>query len=480
MEVTEHVLEQASALLATISGVPTLDDARLVRVLELVEDVGRLVDGLRVNTAAEVADRSRHELGSDGLSFRLGQRRPQHLIEQFTRVSGAEAARRMRLGALVRTRFALDHSPLPPLYSAVAEALSRGSIGTDAAAQITTHLQQAAERCAPDDLFEAERRLVDRAVVESADLVGMNARLWRDFLDADGAEPRDDELRKRAEIHLGRERDGMTPIYGQADPVSAAKLKAMFNAYLAPRAKVRFVDENGNLVDCPESARNGSGPPVCGAPTDLAGPDRTPADRTEQLPPDTRTVGQRRFDILIRVITAGLTADTAVPRSKSTIVATIRAEDYNSGRGVGYLDGIDEPVSAASVQALGCDTDVRLLVLGTRGEILALGHGARLFNYAQRVALAVRDGGCIWPQCTAPPSWCEAHHVIPHGGGTFGPTDTANGVLLCSAHHHALHHSDMTLVMESGVPRFIPPERFQMDGRTWAAGSSRVSRVLRQ
>ena len=41
------------------------------------------------------------------------------------------------------------------------------------------------------------------------------------------------------------------------------------------------------------------------------------------------------------------------------------------------------------------------------------------------------------PGCEIPPGWCEAPHVKywEHGGAT----SIANGVLLCSRHHHFLH-----------------------------------------
>ena len=452
MDTIESVIEQATALLASAAGVSELDDSRLVGMLTLAEELGRQADRIRVAVAAEVGERSRHELGSDGLSWRFGQRRPGHLIEQLTLVSAAEAAKRMRLGATVTTRRALDGHPLPPLFARVAEAFAAGKLGVEAAAQITRELGKTSGRCAPDDILHAEAVLVEGALTESADLVGMNARVWRDALDADGAEPRDEELRKRAHFHLGRERNGMTPFGGEADPVNAAKLRAMLNAYAVPGAKPCFVDDSG------------------GSPEDPS--------QDDSAFEDGRTAGQRNLDVLMGVITAGMAADDSVARSRVTIVATVRAEDYESTRGVGWLDGVVEPVSSASVRELGCDADIRVLEFGPRGEVLSLGRTRRLFSPAQRIALAVRDGGCIWPQCTAPPAWCDAHHVEWWKPG--GMTDVRNGALLCPAHHHLLHDSDFTLRMEHGVPRLTPPRRLDPSGRGWQVGLSRVLAPLRR
>ncbi|MEP6482771.1 MAG: HNH endonuclease signature motif containing protein [Rhodoglobus sp.] len=41
----------------------------------------------------------------------------------------------------------------------------------------------------------------------------------------------------------------------------------------------------------------------------------------------------------------------------------------------------------------------------------------------------MRDGGCRFPGCDRPPSWCEAHHIVPWSHG--GRTDLADGLLLC-------------------------------------------------
>jgi Domain of unknown function (DUF222)/HNH endonuclease len=74
---------------------------------------------------------------------------------------------------------------------------------------------------------------------------------------------------------------------------------------------------------------------------------------------------------------------------------------------------------------------------GAPTQPLEVGRASRVVPTAQRTALAVRDGGCVFPGCTRPPAWCEAHHLRHwlHGG----PTDLANLALLCRAHHRAVH-----------------------------------------
>jgi hypothetical protein len=68
----------------------------------------------------------------------------------------------------------------------------------------------------------------------------------------------------------------------------------------------------------------------------------------------------------------------------------------------------------------------------------------RVVTPAQRQALAVRDGGCVFPGCRRPQGWCETHHVRHRLDG--GPTDLNNLALLCRAHHRAIHEGGWRLI----------------------------------
>jgi len=95
-------------------------------------------------------------------------------------------------------------------------------------------------------------------------------------------------------------------------------------------------------------------------------------------------------------------------------------------------------------------------MLGADSAVLDLGFTKRLFDRHQRIALAVRDRGCIFPGCDRPPAWTEAHHITAWEDG--GPTDLANGCLLCSFHHHLVHKGEWAVVMSAdGIPEILPP-----------------------
>ena len=95
---------------------------------------------------------------------------------------------------------------------------------------------------------------------------------------------------------------------------------------------------------------------------------------------------------------------------------------------------------------------------GAPTQPLEVGRASRVVQPAQRSALAVRDGGCVFPDCTRPLAWCEAHHL--HHWLHGGPTDLANLALLCRAHHRAVHEGGWRLTRQpDGQLTAVPPHR---------------------
>jgi Domain of unknown function (DUF222)/HNH endonuclease len=119
-------------------------------------------------------------------------------------------------------------------------------------------------------------------------------------------------------------------------------------------------------------------------------------------------------------------------------------------------DPTDDPSLAAQLQAA-----MRLLPVtlgGAPTQPLEVGRSTRVVSPAQRAALVVRDGGCVFAGCDRPPAWCEAHHLVPWLAG--GPTDLANLVLVCRAHHRAVHEGGWRLHRDpDGHLTATPPHR---------------------
>ena len=85
-----------------------------------------------------------------------------------------------------------------------------------------------------------------------------------------------------------------------------------------------------------------------------------------------------------------------------------------------------DPSRAEGPQGLGAHLRAALALLpptlgGAPTQPLDVGRVTRVVQPAQRTALAVRDGGCVFPDCSRPLSWCEAHHLV-HGWTAAPPT----------------------------------------------------------
>ncbi|KAF0964821.1 HNH endonuclease signature motif containing protein [Rhodococcus sp. T7] len=205
---------------------------------------------------------------------------------------------------------------------------------------------------------------------------------------------------------------------------------------------------------------------------------------------DERTPGRRRADafaeLLRRYLAAGLNGTEAGERPHISV--QVRARDLAYARGTDRSGGTsahtsspsgDGPASAedwAAVLAetgvawaawmgpltitaarhLACDAQVSTVILDDHGAPLDVGLTSRTATRKQRRALAVRDGGCAFPGCGAPASWCEAHHAVHWVDG--GLTDMDNLVLLCGFHHRLIHHDGWEVQIGADRhPWFIPP-----------------------
>jgi hypothetical protein len=138
-----------------------------------------------------------------------------------------------------------------------------------------------------------------------------------------------------------------------------------------------------------------------------------------------------------------------------TVMVHINAVDLEQSRGVGWIDGVDAPVSFRRVQELICAGGYQQVLLGENGNVLFLGDTLRCFNPKLRAAIAARDEGCIIPGCTIPARWCEVHHVTAWQQNE--PTNIDNGTLFCWYHHHAIDTAGWTIRMVQGRSQILGP-----------------------
>ena len=126
--------------------------------------------------------------------------------------------------------------------------------------------------------------------------------------------------------------------------------------------------------------------------------------------------------------------------NKTTLVLTMSWEDLKDRLGAATtLGGLDAGTHLApeTVRKLCCDGAVIPVVLGSDGAVMDWGVEKRFFSDAQTKRLWLRDGGCTYPGCSAPPTWSDAHHLVHWAD--LGPSDLDNAALLCDRHHTIVH-----------------------------------------
>jgi hypothetical protein len=398
----------------SVSSCRAASDAALMESLRLAGEARRLADAHVALVAGEIERRSSPELGGAGLARREGARTPEELLRSTTGTTGRDAVVALRVGRLVQTDGDV-------LGGAVAE----GSVSVPAAEAIRAGLEGAAAD--PVLVAEATELLCAEASTLDPDRLLKRAREVRDELDEAGIASREAVLRGRRSLRRLDLRDGMKRLIWDYDPLTAGVVDEVYDRATSPRlGGPRFVDSDA-------------------------------VARAEALERDERTTEQIASDAFTELLrqSAGLDPSVLLGRGMPAVRVLVSAGDLAAGVGHGVIEGSNEAVSIGTVQALACANGTQPALLDSLGNVLDLGREQRLFSRHQRVALAIRDGGCLWAGCERPPSWCEAHHIDHYADG--GCTDLERGVLLCRHHHLKLHNEGWQIRRREGRYWLHPP-----------------------
>ncbi|MEQ1738221.1 MAG: hypothetical protein ABL886_17695, partial [Rhodoglobus sp.] len=151
---------------AARAGSATVSDDSLLEYQRKLAASARLLEQVGSTFAAEVAYRSRRELGYDGLAQRRGARTPENLVQQVTGSSAPTARRLVRVGTMVAELAAHDAggaSPTEPWLVDVVRAAAAGSLSGEAVDAIRSGLGSPRDGVGADALAGAARELLDEA-----------------------------------------------------------------------------------------------------------------------------------------------------------------------------------------------------------------------------------------------------------------------------------------------------------------------------
>ena len=137
---------------------------------------------------------------------------------------------------------------------------------------------------------------------------------------------------------------------------------------------------------------------------------------------------ERRFaDALVELaghaLDAGALPQSGGQRPHLQVTTTLETLQGLDGAPAAELE-MGGPIAGETARRLACDASVARIVFDAGSAVVDMGRARRLPAPATRRALQARDGGCVWPGCSGPASWSQAHHLQSWAQG--GATDMDN------------------------------------------------------
>ncbi|TWP50891.1 DUF222 domain-containing protein [Lentzea tibetensis] len=171
--------------------------------------------------------------------------------------------------------------------------------------------------------------------------------------------------------------------------------------------------------------------------------------RRAKTPGDTRTLNQRRADVVADLLLATPDGSSSVKVNLYVTVSatTLMGLDEEAAELAGY-----GPISASLARELAGDaTWSRLLTDPVDGKLLDFGRITYKPPAALRKSIWARDKTCRFPGCMRQAQRCEIDHTTPFPEGA---TSVDNCGAYCKRHHRLKHESDW-VVTQPSPGRFV-------------------------
>ncbi|WBM80535.1 DUF222 domain-containing protein [Cryobacterium breve] len=387
---------------------------------------------------------------------------------------------------------------VPPWHAPIGRALAEGWLSVEKADALRKGLGDLDRAITPEKLASALARLLAEARTLNADQLFKRARRVRDVLDEAGIAAREKAAYDDRSLRFWRLSTGQVRMVGLFAPEDGEYLMSTYDAITSPRrGGVRFVDKEqaawakrvqddprtteqltadaflaltklGVKAD-PKRIAGGRSPAVRmvtirPTSTTPAGTSPSGAVSTGMAPTGTAPTGTASAGTTqVRTASIGAAAGGTEPGGSTPAAADELASHAGANRATetpalqpGVIEGTAVTVSTETLERNLCDSGILDVTFDDHGSGIDLGREQRTFSHDQRAALAIRDGGCMWPGCDRPPSWTETHH-IQHWKDDTGETNLDDGILLCRADHLRLHNEHWRITRDDTGRYWLTP-----------------------
>ena len=438
-----QVLQAFEDLNAALDEVESAPTAELRQVLGLAKPMRSRFDLLEAKAASQVAQRESHGDGGAGL------------LNQVGGLSRSDAARKVRTDeGLTQLPAAQSGVAAGEISFANADKLLQAArkTGHDAV-QNSVELVQMAKTLPEDEFARAAQRWTIRQL-SAEDLAAQHrrhkqhrhVRFWagddgsvqmRGSFDTEMGARIQQRLRHEAE--LLRQTDRRLQQHTQPGTTSSdiaqrdavrTRDQRMADALDGLLRNTHSLDTDASQSTDESTGNNG----------------RVDSDRRDNPSTDSRRTQSRRTD--------SHRADSRPISSRRSEAEIVVRADLDAL--VGKQGGLAEiagsgPIPPQVLQRLACNSDLSLVIFGDGLIPLYETTASRAPTAAQRRALIARDGACIG--CGAPPTQCEAHHIVPWSCG--GKTRVDNLTLVCWSCHDRIHDNNWQVVTQDGQYKLV-------------------------
>ena len=443
-----QVLQAFEFFNAALDEVESAPTAELRQVLGLAKPLRSRFDLLEAKAASQVAQRERHGDGGAGL------------LNQVGGLSRSDAARKVRTDKeLAQLPTAQSGVVAGEISFANADKLLQAARKTGhQAVQDSVELVQMAKTLPEDEFAQAAQRWTTRQL--SAEGLAAqyrrhrrdrHVRFWagddgsvqmRGSFDTEMGARIQQRLRHEAELLRQTDRrlqQHTQPGKGSSDIARSDAVRTrdqrMADALDGLLRNTHSLDTDASQSTEESTGNNG----------------RVDSDRSDNASTDSRRTQSRRTDSRRTDSHRADSRPISSRRSEAEIVvrADLDALVGNPG-GLAEIAG-SGPIPPQVLQRLACNSDLSLVIFGDGLTPLYETTASRAPTAAQRRALIARDGACIG--CGAPPTQCEAHHIVPWSCG--GKTRVDNLTLVCWSCHDRIHDNNWQVTKRDGQYKLV-------------------------